>query len=227
MVAETLEEMTRYGKTEELPEIKVTKIAVHPDAVFTSQSLSSLIKTALTLHYTQLNYYITKENLFDIMNESHMPDFESSKISQRLKKDQAFCSYQYDSLNSEKLLNNEKYITKETSLDIMNEKSILNHKSELFDSTKMNLISILNDQDSNDQDFYYCQYDKLNFENIYYNDNISLTKDDQCSAMELVPSQYSTMDLMPFQYTTTNLIPFQYSTTDSMLFQNNQILLLE
>ncbi|CAG8740126.1 1746_t:CDS:1, partial [Racocetra fulgida] len=83
----------------------------------------------------------------------------------------------------------------------------------------MNLSSILNDQDLNDQDFYYCQHDNLNFENIYYND---ITKDDQCSAMELVLSQYSTIDLMPFQYTTMNLMPFQYTTTDSMLFHNNQ-----
>ncbi|KAF0450369.1 hypothetical protein F8M41_002191 [Gigaspora margarita] len=75
----------------------------------------------------------------------------------------------------------------------------------------MNLNSLLNDQESNDHDFYFCQSDNLNFENIYHNDNVSLTKDVQYSAMDLMPVQYSTMDLMSFQCTTMD---FQYSTTD-------------
>ncbi|KAF0450372.1 hypothetical protein F8M41_002194 [Gigaspora margarita] len=83
----------------------------------------------------------------------------------------------------------------------------------------MNLNSLLNDQESNDHNFYFCQSDNLNFENIYHNDNVSLIKDVQYSAMDLMPVQYFTMDLMSFQYTAMD---FQNSTTDLVLFQNDQ-----
>ncbi|CAG8576626.1 22434_t:CDS:2, partial [Gigaspora rosea] len=121
------------------------------------------------------------------------------------------------------------YNTKETLLDIMNEKSKSSynvhniHNIEQFDKTnqhpKMNLNTLLNNQESNDQDFYFCQSDNLNFENIYHNDNVLLTKDVQYSAMDLMPVQYSTMDFMSFQCTAMD---FKYSTTDLMLFQNDQ-----
>ncbi|CAG8592438.1 4070_t:CDS:2 [Cetraspora pellucida] len=239
-IAVILDKM-RYST--ELPRIKASEIAVHPDAVFKSRPLSSLIKTASTLHYTQLNClsvtdYVTKENLFNIMNESPMSDVESfiSKIDHHEKNDEVFYPYQYDNLIPEKVLNNEgqsfnnhentedgdKNVTKETLLDIISEKSTSHHKSNKANQhPKMNLISLLNDQDSNDQGFYFCQCDSLNFENIYQNDNISLTKDDQCSAMELVPFQCSMTNLMPLQCTTTNLMPFQYSATDLIPFQND------
>ncbi|KAF0450370.1 hypothetical protein F8M41_002192 [Gigaspora margarita] len=121
--------------------------------------------------------------------------------------------------------NENKYTTKESLLDIMNEKSKSNnihniHNTEQFDKPNqrptMNFNSLLNDQESNDYDFYFCQSDNLNFENIYHNDNVSLTNGVQYSAMDLMPVQYSTMDLMSFQCTAMD---FQYSTTDLMLFQ--------
>ncbi|CAG8715922.1 16426_t:CDS:2, partial [Gigaspora rosea] len=64
-----------YNDRIELPTIKNTKVATHPHAVFTSRPLSSLIRTALALQHTQLNClsfadYITRENLFNIMNKS-------------------------------------------------------------------------------------------------------------------------------------------------------------
>ncbi|CAG8485365.1 16061_t:CDS:1 [Gigaspora margarita] len=92
----------------------------------------------------------------------------------------------------------------------------------------MNLNSLLNDQESNDHDFYFCQSDNSNLENICHNNNVLLTKDVQYSAIELMPVQYSTMDLMPVQNSTISLMPFQcttkdfqYFTTDLMLFQNS------
>ncbi|KAF0450368.1 hypothetical protein F8M41_002190 [Gigaspora margarita] len=169
----------------ELPTIKNTKVATHP-------------------HALRLIDYITRENLFDIMNK----DLESfNKIDQHSKNEQAF-----DSLKSANHLNNKsqsiynlhdnmnnvnKYTTKESLLDIMDEKSKSNHNIhnihniEQFDKPnqhpKMNLNSLLNDQESNDQDFYFCQSDNQNFENICHNDNVLLTKDVQYSEIELMP----------------------------------------
>ncbi|KAF0450373.1 hypothetical protein F8M41_002195 [Gigaspora margarita] len=208
----------------ELPTIKNTKVATHPHAVFTSRPLSSLIRTASALqNCLPFTDYITRENLFDIMNDSIIPELESDTLKSENglnNKNQSFYNL-YENMKNEN-----KYATKESLLDIMNEKSKSNHNIhniEQFDKPnqhpKMNLNSLLNDQESNDHDFYFCQSDNLNFENIYHNDNVSLTKDVQYSAMDLMPVQYSTMDLMSFQYTAMD---FQCSTTDLVLFQNEQ-----
>ncbi|CAG8551996.1 23273_t:CDS:2 [Dentiscutata erythropus] len=210
MVGDTI--MKMKSKVE-LPIIKNTNAAAHPNAVFTSRPLSSLIKTALALQNVQLNclpvtgeaHYITRENLFDIVNESIAPDLESfNKIDQRLDYDQVFYSYHDDNLNSEKVLNNKCQSFYNFYENMKNK----DNSSKSNKHPKMNLTTLLNDQDSNDQDFYFCQRDNLNFENIYHNDNISLTKNDQYSTMDSIPFQYSTTDLMPFQYSTTDLMPF-------------------
>ncbi|CAG8485324.1 16059_t:CDS:2 [Gigaspora margarita] len=135
-----------------------------------------------------------------------------------------------DPLESENRLNNKNQSFYNLYENMKNENSIKsNHNihniynTEQFDKPnqhpKMNLNSLLNDQESNDHDFYFYQSDNLNFENIYHSDNVLLTKDVQYSAIELMSVQYSTMNLMPFQSTAMD---FQYSTTDLMLFQNDK-----
>ncbi|CAG8754707.1 11490_t:CDS:2, partial [Gigaspora rosea] len=113
----------------ELPTINNTKIATHPQAVFTSRPLSSLIRTASVLqNCLPFTDYITSESLFDIMNKS----IESfTKIDQHSKNEQVFDSLKSENGSNNKsqsfynrhenIKNENKYTTKQALLDIMNE----------------------------------------------------------------------------------------------------------